>query len=172
MVAFELFRTPKTPSPVVPFPTGGVDIPFGCEIAELVSWFRKMTRAAQQQGGDRRSMVDGIKPFIQELWQSLTVPALRRFLRHARCSPPSNGAAGGRIHRERNVIRPRVATFTQYRRRSSPTARRSGPGSRPSRIRGISISGNRLSRSTRTGPADGSRGRARPFGRPRRWSSS
>ena len=118
MVAFELFRTPKTPSPVVPFPTGGVDIPFGCEIAELVSWFRKMTRAAQQQGGDRRSMVDGIKPFIQELWQSLTVPALRRFLRHARCSPPSNGAAGGRIHRERNVVRPRVATFTQLNSRN------------------------------------------------------
>jgi uncharacterized NAD(P)/FAD-binding protein YdhS len=75
---------PKPHRPVVAFPIDRVDIPFGCEIAELVSWFRKMTRAAQQQGGDWRSVVDGIRPFTQELWQSLTVPARRRFLRHAR----------------------------------------------------------------------------------------
>jgi uncharacterized NAD(P)/FAD-binding protein YdhS len=43
-----------------------------------------MTGAAQRQGGDWRSVVDGIRPFTQELWQSLSVPARRRFLRHAR----------------------------------------------------------------------------------------
>jgi len=75
---------PKPHRPVVPFPIDRVDVPFGREIAELVSWFRKTTRAAQQQGGDWRSVVDGIRPFTQELWQSLTVPARRRFLRHAR----------------------------------------------------------------------------------------
>jgi uncharacterized NAD(P)/FAD-binding protein YdhS len=75
---------PKPHRPVVPFPIDRVDIPFGCEIAELASWFRKMTRTAQKQGGDWRSVVDGIRPFTQDLWQSLTIPARRRFLRHAR----------------------------------------------------------------------------------------
>jgi len=75
---------PKPHRPVVPFPIDRVDIPLGREIAELASWFRKMTRAAQKQGGDWRSVVDGIRPLTQELWQSLTMPARRRFLRHAR----------------------------------------------------------------------------------------
>ena len=75
---------PKPHRPVVPFPVDRTDVPFGCEIAELISWFRKLTRVAEQQGGDWRSVVDGIRPFTQELWQSLTIPARRRFLRHAR----------------------------------------------------------------------------------------
>jgi uncharacterized NAD(P)/FAD-binding protein YdhS len=75
---------PKPHRPVVPVPIDRVDIPFGRDITELASWFRKMTRATQQQGGDWRSVVDGIRPFTQELWQSLSTPARRRFLRHAR----------------------------------------------------------------------------------------
>jgi uncharacterized NAD(P)/FAD-binding protein YdhS len=75
---------PKPHRPVVPFPIDRIDIPFGHGIAEMVSWFRNMTRSAQQQGGDWRSAVDSIRPFTQELWQSLTTPARRRFLRHAR----------------------------------------------------------------------------------------
>jgi uncharacterized NAD(P)/FAD-binding protein YdhS len=75
---------PKPHRPVVPFPIDRADIPFGREIAELAGWFRDMTRLAQQRGGDWRSVVDGTRPFTQELWQSLTGPARRRFLRHAR----------------------------------------------------------------------------------------
>jgi uncharacterized NAD(P)/FAD-binding protein YdhS len=75
---------PKPHRPVVAFPIDRVDIPFGSEIAELVCWLRKMARAAEQQGGDWRSVVDGTRPFTQELWQSLTITARRRFLRHAR----------------------------------------------------------------------------------------
>jgi uncharacterized NAD(P)/FAD-binding protein YdhS len=75
---------PRPHRAVAPFPIERVDVPFGREIAELAWWFRKMTRAAQQQGGDWRSVVDGIRPFTQELWQSLTTPARQRFLRHAR----------------------------------------------------------------------------------------
>jgi uncharacterized NAD(P)/FAD-binding protein YdhS len=75
---------PKPHRPVVPFPIDRVDIPFGREISKLAFWFRKMTRAAQQHGGDWRSVVDGIRPITQELWQSFTLPARRRFLRHAR----------------------------------------------------------------------------------------
>jgi uncharacterized NAD(P)/FAD-binding protein YdhS len=75
---------PMAHRPVVPFAIARTDIPFGCEIAELARWLRRMTRAAEQQGADWRSVVDGIRPFTQELWQSLSFPARRRFLRHAR----------------------------------------------------------------------------------------
>jgi uncharacterized NAD(P)/FAD-binding protein YdhS len=75
---------PRPHRPVVPFSIDKADVPFGREISDLVRWFRKMTCIAQQRGGDWRSVVDGIRPFTQELWQSLSVPARRRFLRHAR----------------------------------------------------------------------------------------
>lgn len=75
---------PRSHRPVVPFPVARTDVPFGSEIAELISWFRKSTCTAEQQGGDWRSVVDGMRPFTQELWQSLGTPARRRFLRHAR----------------------------------------------------------------------------------------
>jgi uncharacterized NAD(P)/FAD-binding protein YdhS len=74
----------KPHRPVIPVPIGTVDIPFGHEIADLVRWFREKTSMAQQLGGDWRSVVDGIRPFTQELWQSLSIPARQRFLRHAR----------------------------------------------------------------------------------------
>ena len=75
---------PRPHRPVVPFSIDRTDVPFGREISDLVRWFRKMTRIAQQRGGDWRSVVDGIRPFTQELWQSLSIPARQRFLRHAR----------------------------------------------------------------------------------------
>jgi uncharacterized NAD(P)/FAD-binding protein YdhS len=75
---------PKPHRPVVPFPIDKADVPFGREIAGLVRWFRNMTCLAQPRGGDWRSVVDGIRPFTQELWQSLSSTARRRFLRHAR----------------------------------------------------------------------------------------
>jgi uncharacterized NAD(P)/FAD-binding protein YdhS len=75
---------PRPHRPVVPFPIARADVPFGREITELLRWLRNMTRAAAQHGGDWRSAVDGIRPFTQELWQSLSIPARKRFLRHAR----------------------------------------------------------------------------------------
>jgi len=75
---------PRPHRPVVPFPIERADIPFGREITELLRWLRKMTRTAERRGGDWRSAVDGIRPFTQELWQSLSIPARKRFLRHAR----------------------------------------------------------------------------------------
>ena len=75
---------PKPHRPVTAFAIDRTDVPFGCDTAELLRWFRRMTRQAQQRGGDWRSVVDGIRPFTQELWQRLSLPARRRFLRHAR----------------------------------------------------------------------------------------
>lgn len=70
--------------PVVPFSIERAEVPFGSDITELLRWLRRTTRIAEQRGGDWRSVVDGIRPFTQELWQSLTPPARKRFLRHAR----------------------------------------------------------------------------------------
>jgi uncharacterized NAD(P)/FAD-binding protein YdhS len=75
---------PRPHCPVVPFPIERADIPFGREITVLLRWLRQMTRTAEQHGGDWRSAVDAIRPFSQELWQSLSIPARKRFLRHAR----------------------------------------------------------------------------------------
>jgi uncharacterized NAD(P)/FAD-binding protein YdhS len=75
---------PRPHRPVLPMPIARAEIPFGSDITELLRWFRRQTDVAQAQGGDWRSVVDGIRPFTQELWQSLTLPARRRFLRHAR----------------------------------------------------------------------------------------
>jgi uncharacterized NAD(P)/FAD-binding protein YdhS len=75
---------PRPHRPVVPITVERADIPFGGETSALTRWFRNMTRTAHQHGGDWRSVVDGIRPFTQELWQSLSAPDRRRFLRHAR----------------------------------------------------------------------------------------
>jgi len=75
---------PRSHRSVVPFPIDRADVPFGADIAGLVRWLRRTIRAAEQRGCGWRSVVDGLRPFTQELWQSLSVPARRRFLRHAR----------------------------------------------------------------------------------------
>jgi uncharacterized NAD(P)/FAD-binding protein YdhS len=75
---------PRPHRSVVPFPIDRGDVPFGADIAELVRWLRRLIRAAEQDGDGWRSVVDGLRPFTQELWQSLSIPTRRRFLRHAR----------------------------------------------------------------------------------------
>ena len=75
---------PRPHRSVVPFPIDRGDVPFGADIAELVRWLRRLIRAAEQHGDGWRSVVDGLRPFTQELWQSLSIPTRRRFLRHAR----------------------------------------------------------------------------------------
>jgi uncharacterized NAD(P)/FAD-binding protein YdhS len=75
---------PRPHRPVVAFAIDRADVPFGCDIAELLRWCRRTTRKARQQGSDWRGVVDGIRPFTQELWQRLPLVARQRFLRHAR----------------------------------------------------------------------------------------
>jgi uncharacterized NAD(P)/FAD-binding protein YdhS len=75
---------PRPHRPVAPFPIDRAEIPFGADIAELVGWLRQLVRTAEQRGGCWRGVVDGMRPFTQELWQSLSIAARRRFLRHAR----------------------------------------------------------------------------------------
>jgi len=68
---------------VEPLRIDAADIPFGSG-ARLLQWFRTLTAAQAAHGRDWRSVVDGIRPFTQQIWQRLPVPARRSFLEHAR----------------------------------------------------------------------------------------
>jgi len=50
----------------------------------LLRWMRRQTRAAEEQGLTWRSVVDALRPINQQIWQSLSRPERRRFLRHGR----------------------------------------------------------------------------------------
>jgi uncharacterized NAD(P)/FAD-binding protein YdhS len=67
-----------------PIDTSDSEIPFGAELSELLRWLRDLADRSEQDGGDWRSVVDGIRPFTQKLWQRLSLASRRRFLAHAR----------------------------------------------------------------------------------------
>jgi uncharacterized NAD(P)/FAD-binding protein YdhS len=85
---------------VTPLPIREHEIPFGAEPSVLLQWLRARAAAHAAQGGDWREVFEGVRPFNQRLWSSLSAPARERFLRHAR---PWWG-----IHRHR--IAPEVET--------------------------------------------------------------
>jgi uncharacterized NAD(P)/FAD-binding protein YdhS len=69
---------------VEPFPIDRTDVPFGADVVGLVRWLRNVITVHARQGGDWRSVIDGIRPFTQQIWQELSIPARRRFLQHIR----------------------------------------------------------------------------------------
>jgi uncharacterized NAD(P)/FAD-binding protein YdhS len=46
-------------------------------------WLRAQLRRHQQLGGDRRALLDGVRPHTQRLWGKLSQQARSSFLRHA-----------------------------------------------------------------------------------------
>ncbi|AXK81553.1 FAD-dependent oxidoreductase [Pseudolabrys taiwanensis] len=75
---------PKPHRPVKPFPLGPADIPTGASAAELARWLHICARTHIGRGGDWRSVVDGLRPYTQSLWQAFSAADRRRFLEHAR----------------------------------------------------------------------------------------
>jgi uncharacterized NAD(P)/FAD-binding protein YdhS len=70
---------------VRPLPINEHEIPFGSGVAALLQWLRgRVATHAAQRGGDWREVVDGLRPFNQQIWRSLSPPERQRFLRHAR----------------------------------------------------------------------------------------
>ena len=69
---------------VAPLDIDAADIPFGAGLASLTRWFRSLVREAESQGQDWRSVVDGLRPYNQRLWQSWPEREKRQFLRHVR----------------------------------------------------------------------------------------
>jgi uncharacterized NAD(P)/FAD-binding protein YdhS len=75
---------PKVHRDVVPLSIDSADVPLGTSLTYLTSWFRDLVRETEANGGDWRSVVDGLRPYNQSLWQSWPAWEKRQFLRHVR----------------------------------------------------------------------------------------
>jgi uncharacterized NAD(P)/FAD-binding protein YdhS len=53
-------------------------------IRGLLRSIRLRVQAAERSGSDWRAVIDSLRPFVQEIWQSLPRQEQRRFLRHVR----------------------------------------------------------------------------------------
>lgn len=60
------------------------DVPFGATMSGAWRWFRRRVADFERNGGDWRSVLDGMRPHAQAFWQSLSADEQRRFIRHAR----------------------------------------------------------------------------------------
>lgn len=60
------------------------DIPFGTELSYFVRWFSDLIDEREAAGGDWRDVIDGIRPFNQQIWRDWPISAKQRFLAHAK----------------------------------------------------------------------------------------
>jgi uncharacterized NAD(P)/FAD-binding protein YdhS len=75
---------PKGHRDVPPLPIDAADVPFGTNLPYFLRWFRALIGEAEAAGGDWRSVIDGLRPFNQRIWQSWTEHTKRQALRHLR----------------------------------------------------------------------------------------
>ena len=75
---------PKGHKDVAPINIDAADVPFGTNLPYFMAWFRALVRETEGNGGDWRSVVDGLRPFNQRIWQSWSKHSKRQFLRHLR----------------------------------------------------------------------------------------
>ena len=61
-----------------------LDRPLPTTISALARFMREEVRRAERQGGDWRSVIDGLRPALQEVWQSMDASNRARFVRHLR----------------------------------------------------------------------------------------
>jgi uncharacterized NAD(P)/FAD-binding protein YdhS len=60
------------------------DIPVGTSLAYFLRWLRSLIRWCNERGYDWPSVVDGLKPHAEVIWQHLSSDNRKRFLVHAR----------------------------------------------------------------------------------------
>jgi uncharacterized NAD(P)/FAD-binding protein YdhS len=75
---------PKAHRRVPPLAIDEQQIPSGASAGQLLRWLRRLVESHSAQGGNWRSVVDGLRPFTQRLWRELPIDSRRRFLEHAR----------------------------------------------------------------------------------------
>ncbi len=75
---------PKAHRHVDALPIDREDVPFGADAGALLRWLRGLAATHAAWGGDWRTVVDGIRPFTQELWVRMPLKSKRRFVEHAR----------------------------------------------------------------------------------------
>ena len=76
--------TPHAHRSVTPLPIEGEAAPFDRDLPRLLHWLRGLARAHVGQGGDWRSVVDGLRPHTQAIWRAMSPRRRARFLEHAR----------------------------------------------------------------------------------------
>jgi len=67
-----------------PYAIKAAEVPVGAPCSELLRWIRGHVERHAASGGDWRSVIDGLRPFTQTLWQGLSPADRRRFLEHGR----------------------------------------------------------------------------------------
>lgn len=60
------------------------EVPLGANISTLLRWLRGRIDVCVAQGGDWRSVIDGLRPYTQRLWRELPSRSKRSFIEHAR----------------------------------------------------------------------------------------
>ena len=75
---------PRKHRPTEPLPLNAEDIPFGSSVPKFAHWFLDTVKKAVAKGGDWRSVVDGLRPHNQRIWQSWSLADRKRFLTHLR----------------------------------------------------------------------------------------
>jgi uncharacterized NAD(P)/FAD-binding protein YdhS len=60
------------------------EVPLGANISTLLRWLRGRIDTCVAQGGDWRSVIDGLRPYTQRLWRELPPRSKRSFIEHAR----------------------------------------------------------------------------------------
>jgi uncharacterized NAD(P)/FAD-binding protein YdhS len=75
---------PLAHRPATPVAFQQHEIPFGAGASVMLQWMRERAAAHTARGGDWREVFDGIRPFNQQIWSSLSPSARQQFLRHAR----------------------------------------------------------------------------------------
>jgi len=63
---------------------GMADLPPRLSPAAVLKWFRTEARLAECAGSDWRAVIDGIRPYTQWIWRSMSLKLRSQFLRHAR----------------------------------------------------------------------------------------
>ena len=75
---------PQVHKPARPLDLPAWDLPRTTSITKLTRWLRRRVRDAEADGWGWRSVVDGLRPHLQDLWRRLSIEERRRFLRHLR----------------------------------------------------------------------------------------
>jgi len=75
---------PQAHRRVDPMKIEAADRPSGADLSKLSRWLRLMARERLREGGDWRSVIDGLRPHVQTIWHEMPVATRRRFLEHLR----------------------------------------------------------------------------------------
>ena len=75
---------PQVHAPTQPIDIAAEDLPPTTSVVRLMRWLRHCVREAESNHCDWRSVVDGLRPHIPDLWRRLSLDERRRFLRHLR----------------------------------------------------------------------------------------